>query len=231
MRCSRANAKGRSITFDIRVRRRASGIQLGLGRGVIDRTPWIGYYRRWDEQGEQVLTHSGRSLLRQASVLVFCCAAGVYCAPALAQSGPDPGPTGPSSPSPDPGPDAPATVSRSSPSSGTAQPSSAPTSSAQEPPASATGGVVQTSASESEAATTPGSSRRQARKLETPAPRKLAPKGPRREAAGAVFPLLPRADASPRDTALMVGGIALVVLVACDLLFLTRTTRALHKRG
>jgi len=29
----------------------------------------------------------------------------------------------------------------------------------------------------------------------------------------------------------MVGGIALVVLVACDLLFLTRTTRALHKRG
>jgi len=82
----------------------------------------------------------------------------------------------------------------------------------------------------SEPPTTQGPKRRQPRKLETATERKPERRGTTRQAVGEALPLLTPDKASRRDTALMVGGLALVVLLVCDVVFLTLSARALRSR-
>jgi hypothetical protein len=169
------------------------------------------------------MTRSGRSLLRQASVLLLLfCFGAAPVAPALAQGGPAPEPAPRhSQPRPEPAPGA------------TPQPSQAVTRVTRPPAAPPPPPVlalmrVQPSAP---ARSAPALRKpRQVRKRETA---KGKPAGERtmKQAVRKALPSLSRKEAGSPNTMLLIGGLALVVLVLCDTAFLTLSTRFLRDAG
>ncbi len=185
------------------------------------------------------MTRSGRSLLRQASVLfVLFCFGAAFAAPALAQDGPDPEPAPPRTqePKPEPVPGAkpqpsqPAST-RVSPPPASPPPAPPP---APAPPAPAPSPLLVSPPAAVQvhpAAPSPAAPKRQegtqTRKREKP---KTKPFGRRttKQTARKALPTLVREQASSPDTMLMVGGLALFVLVLADTVFLTLSTRYLR---
>jgi hypothetical protein len=169
------------------------------------------------------MTRSGRSLLRQASVLLLLfCFGAAPVAPALAQGGPAPEPAPRhSQPRPEPAPGA------------TPQPSQAVTRVTRPPVPPPPPPVlalmrVQPSAP---ARSAPALRKpRQVRKRETA---KGKPAGERttKQAVRKALPSLSRKEAGSPNTMLLIGGLALVVLVLCDTAFLTLSTRFLRDAG
>jgi hypothetical protein len=158
------------------------------------------------------MTHWGRSLRRQASVLLFLwCLGTAYTAPASAQTGPAPdaGSTSSQTPKPDPAPSAPA------PDVGSPQPpapvqSPPPAPALVQPPASAPTTAVSKVVAKRETA------------------RKPVRKGRAKQTARQALPTLGRKDAGSVDTTLLIGGLALLVLVISDTVFLTLSTRGIR---
>jgi hypothetical protein len=156
------------------------------------------------------LTRSGRMFLRKAPVLaILCCLGAASAGSALAQSGPEPAPPTSQAPSPDPAPG----VSSHTVSPPPAQPPAPP------PPAQ-----VQPLASAPTTAAKP--ERRPVRKREA-AKKKVVAKQSSRQAANRVLSTLGGDDAGPR-TALLIGGLGLLVLVLLDTVFLTLSTRTMR---
>lgn len=171
------------------------------------------------------MRRSGRSLLRQTSVLLllFCLGAS-FAAPALAQGpAPEPGPPRSQTPRPEPAPGA------------TPQPSRPATTQAPPPPAapaSAPSQVLSTPSTPAQvqppAAAQP--ERRQVRKRET-ATKKPVRERTTKQTVRKALPSLVRNEAGSPDTPLLIGGLALFVLVLCDTVFLTLSTRVLRSAG
>ena len=153
--------------------------------------------------------------MRQTSVLLLlCCAGAVYSAQALAQSGPGPeaGPGSSQTPSPDPAPGgAPA------PTSGSSQQPSAPVQPASPPPP-----VVQ--APTSAPTSTVQRERKQVQRPET-SRQKQVRKGTTKQTARKALPIVAAQSAGSSDRTLMIGGLALLVLVLSDTVFLTLSSR------
>lgn len=181
------------------------------------------------------MTHSGRSLLRQASVLfVLFCFGAAFAPPALAQDGPAPEPAPPRSqdPKPEPVPGAkpqPSQPVRTQvsppPAPPPAAPAPAPSPLLVSPPASL---QVQPTAPSPAAPTR--RERTQARKRET-AKEKPVSERTTKQAARKALPSLVREQASSPDTMLLIGGFALFALVFADTVFLTLSTRYLRRAG
>lgn len=183
------------------------------------------------------MTGSGRSLLRQASVLLAVCSAcAVVPGPALAQDrGPEPAPTTTSAPRPEPPPSArrqpdqtPATRSTPPPATQPAPPPAPPPAVVAPPPAAVVTRVV----SQPPPASVRRESRVQRREPAKPRPKKTNPK-PEPKVTQSAAPALPgisREKATSPDTMLLVGGLALFFLVLADMVFLTLSTRVLRTR-
>jgi len=171
------------------------------------------------------MRRSGRSLLRQTSVLLLLfCVGASFAAPALAQGpAPEPGPPRSQTPRPEPAPGA------------TPQPSRPATTQAPPPPAApapAPSQVVSTPSAPAQvqppAPTQP--ERRQVRKRET-ATKKPVRERTTKQTVREALPSLGRNEAGSPDTPLLIGGLALFVLVLCDTVFLTLSTRFLRSAG
>ena len=170
------------------------------------------------------MTRSGRSLLRQASLLLLLfCFGAAPVAPALAQGGPapEPAPRHSQTPRPEPAPCA------------TPQPSQAVTRVTRPPAAPPPPPVLALVRMQppAPARTAPALRKpRQVRKSETA---KGKPAGERttKQAVRKALPSLGRKEAGSPDTMLLIGGLALVVLVLCDTAFLTLSTRFLRDAG
>ena len=171
------------------------------------------------------MRRSTGSLLRQASVLLplFCLGA-AFAAPALAGPTPEPAPTRSQTPKPEAAPGAnalpsrPATTTRVPPRPAVAPP--APSTVVDAPPAPA---QVQPPAP--------------AQPEPRPVRKRVVPKTkPVRErttkqTVRKVAPSLNRREPGSPDAVLLIGGLALVVLVVCDTVFLTLSTRFLRGAG
>jgi type IV secretory pathway VirB10-like protein len=174
------------------------------------------------------MTRSGRSLLRQASVLLLLfCFGAAYAAPILAQAGPapEPAPRRSQVPTPEPAPGARPQTSR--PATTQVSPSPVPPPVAQNPvPPPAV--LVQPTAPAPPAPAQ--EERRQVRKRET-AKEKPVRVRTTKQATRRALPSLSRTEAGSTDTMLLIGGLALVVLVLLDTVFLTLSTRVLRSAG
>jgi outer membrane biosynthesis protein TonB len=174
------------------------------------------------------MTRSGRSLLRQASVLLLLfCFGAAYAAPILAQVGgaPEPAPRRSQVPTPEPAPGARAQTSRPA----TTQVSTSPV-----PPPAAQNPVPPPVVLVQPTAPAPPApareERRQVRKRET-AKEKPVRERTTKQATRRALPSLSRTEAGSTDTMLLIGGLALVVLVLLDTVFLTLSTRVLRSAG
>lgn len=168
------------------------------------------------------MTRSGRSLLRQASILLLLfCFGAAPVAPALAQGGPapEPAPRHPQAPRPEPAPGA------------TPRPSRAATRVTRPPvltskaTASVSSPVVRVQP--------PAPALRKPRQVRNRETAKGKPAGERttKQAVRKALPSLGRKEAGSPNTMLLIGGLALVVLVLCDTAFLTLSTRFLRDAG
>lgn len=181
---------------------------------------------------DSFLTRVGRMLLRQTSALLLVCCFGMaYSAPALAQGGPapDPGPPRSRTPAPEPAPGAtppppppPRTVVSPAP---VAPPAPAPAPAFDPQPAPA----------RVEPPATPPPAANRSERTRTPR-RETARKKPIRvrtapAAAKRALPTLGTEEAGLQDDMLLIGGLALLLLVVCDTVFLTLSTRGLRGAG
>jgi hypothetical protein len=174
------------------------------------------------------MTRSGRSLLRQASVLlVLFCFGAAYAAPALAQSGPapEPAPRRPQVPRPEPAPGARPQASRPVTTQVSTSRVTPPTA-----PAPALKPVVLVQPPAAPPTVPTQQERSQVLKRES-AKQKPARERTTKNAVRKALPSLGRKDAGSVDTMLLIGGLALVALVFCDTVFLTLSTRFLRGAG
>lgn len=167
---------------------------------------------------------SERSLLRQASVLLLAFCLGAAVAPAVAQGGPAPDPAPPRAQTPKPEPVTGARPQPSRPvtthvSPRQAAPAPAPVVSAPQPPAS-----VQPPAPKQQLA------RRPAQKRETTRGKPVRQRTAKEAVRRSLPSVSPKTADSP-DALLLIGGLALFVLVLCDTVFLTLSTRSLRGAG
>ena len=180
------------------------------------------------------MTSSGRSLLRQASVLLaVCCAALVAANPALAQDpAPEPAPPKTSSPRPEPPPSAdrqPQTPRVTPPAPPATPPATPPPAAVTPPPAPAVTPVVSQPPPAPTRRVSPIQRREPAKPKARPKPKpKPAPDRTFKQASAASLAGISREQATSPDTMLMVGGLALFVLVLADVVFLTMSTRVLR---
>jgi hypothetical protein len=236
--------ESRGVAADSRLescRRSAAGSADGQYHGAAGPLTWRARSFRTDggrTQGDSHMTGSGRSLLRQASVvLVVCCACVVAAGPAFAQDrAPEPAPPNTSTPKPEAPPSAqrqptPKTVTRVTPPPAppAAPPPPPPPAAVTPPPPTVVTPVV------SQPPPAPVRSESRIQRPKTPKPRpKSEEKKPepkvQQEAVGAPLPGLSREKATSPDTMLLAGGLALFVLVLADMVFLTLSTRVMRAR-
>ena len=187
--------------------------------------------------GGLLVTCSGRSSLRRATIVLLGCAALGLSAPALAQGpAPEPAPPAPTSPKPEPRstpPEPPPPARRAT------QPTPPPPPSPSPPPAPSPPPPAQTSQTFVQQppppAPTPTAPVRRAR---TPVQEPPATKTPKKKrvipSKQTQKPVLTRVRATVADspdTMLLVGGFALFVLVLGDTIFLTLSARFLREAG
>ena len=199
----------------------------------------LGSFRiqRCRTQGESDMTGSGRSLLRQASVLIAVCSAcAVAAGPAFAQDrAPEPAPTTTSTPRPEPPPSARRQPDQTSARRVTPPPAPPPAQPTTPPPAFTPPSAPVSTRVVSQPP--PASVRRESRvQRREPAKPRSKPKStpkperPIKQVAVAPLPGLSREEATSPDTMLLLGGLALFFLVLADMVFLTLSTRVLRTR-